>query len=111
MRNQTANLYNVLSLKSNDEQRFKWAVIAALHHKVIAKNPHSLSKLQNYEGKYKWQGLEVPLVIKEIGKFQKKNAVIEANVLFNDKESIYTAHRPEINRKCSKQVRLRMILD
>ena len=67
MRNQIANLYNALPVKGNDEQCFERAVITALHHKVIAKNAQRISKLRNYEGKYKWQGLKIPLVIKKVG--------------------------------------------
>ena len=101
----------VLNLKSNDEQCFKWAVIVALHHKEIAKDPQRISKLQHYEDQYNWNKLEFPLAIQKIAKFEKNNPGTAVNVLFKNKESIYAARRSELNGKCSKQVNLLMIVD
>ena len=47
----------VTNPKNNDEQCFKWAVIAALHHEDIGNNPEHVSKLRHDEGKYNWKGL------------------------------------------------------
>ena len=40
--------------KNNDEECFKWAVIATLHHEEIWNNPQRISKLQHHEGQYNW---------------------------------------------------------
>ena len=42
----------VINPKSNDEKCFKWAVIAALHHEEIPKDPQRISKLHHYEDRY-----------------------------------------------------------
>ena len=42
----------VLNPKNNNEECFKWAVIAALHHKEIENNLEPISKPQHYEYKY-----------------------------------------------------------
>ena len=83
----------VINPKNNNEQCFKWAVIAALHHEEIAKDPQCISKLQHFQEQYNWNGLEFPLAIQKIDKFERNNPGIAVNVLFNKKESIYTARR------------------
>ena len=97
--------------KTNDEQRFKWAVIVALHLGDIKHHPERNSLLQHYEDQYNWQGLEFLLAIQKIGKFERNNPGIVVDVLLNSKKGQYTAYKLERNRKCSKQANLLMIVD
>ena len=86
---------------------FKWAVIAALHHKEIKNNPERVSFLRPYENQYNWERLEYPVLNKKIDKFEKNNPGIAANVLLSNKNIyIYTTHRSECNVKCKNQVNL-----
>ena len=101
----------VINPKNNDEQCFKWAVIAALHHEDIKQNPERICLLKYYEDQYNWNGLEFLLEIQKIGKFERNNPGIAVNVLFKRKKSIYTARRSELNGKRSNQVNLLMIVD
>ena len=64
----------------NDEECFKWAVTAALHYVDIKSHPEPISNLRKYIDNYDWSGLEFPLSIKEINKFEKNND-ISVNVL------------------------------
>ena len=86
----------VINSKNNNEQCFKWAVIAALHHEEIKQNPERISLLQHYEDQYNWNGLEFPLAIQKISKFEKNNPGIAVNLLFSKNESIYIARRIEL---------------
>ena len=63
-----------------DEECFKWAIIAALHHEGIGDNLQRISKLSRLEGNYDWRGLEFPLPLSKIGIFQQNNNV-SVNVL------------------------------
>ena len=103
----------VINPQNKDEECFKWAVIAALRHEGIKYNPESISLLRSYENQYDWKGLEFPVSIKRIDKFEKNNPGIAVNVLFNKKKSqnIWTVRRSEHNVKCKKQVNLLMIED
>ena len=103
----------VINPQNKDEECFKWAVIAALHHEEIKHNPERISLLRPYENQYNWKGLEFPVSIKKIDKFEKNNPGIAVNVLFSKKKSqnIYTVRRSEHNVKCKKQVNLLMIGD
>ena len=81
----------------NDEECFKWAVIASLHHEEIDSHPERVINLQHYECQHNWRDLEFPVAINKIGKFEKNNADIAVNVLFTSKKGIYTVRRSEFN--------------
>ena len=86
----------VINPQKEDEECFKSAVIEALHH--------AISLLRSFENHYNWKGLEVPVSIKKIDKFEKNNPCMAVNVLFCKKKSqnIYTVHRSERNVTCKK---------
>ena len=99
--------------QNKDEECFKWAIIAVLHHEKIKKDHQCISRLRPYENQHNWKGLEFPVSIKKIDKFEKNNPGIALKVLFSNKknQNIYTARRSERNVKCKKQVNLLMIVD
>ena len=66
----------------DDEECFKWGVIASLHQEEIDRHPERITKLQRYEDQYNWQGLEFPVAINKIDKFEKNNEDIAVNVLY-----------------------------
>ena len=103
----------VINSQNKDEKCFKWVTIATLHHEEIKHHPERISLLRPYENQYNWKGLEFPVSIKKIDKFEKNNPGIAVNVLFsnNKNQNIYTARRSERNVKCKKQVNLLMIVD
>ena len=72
----------VISPLNKDEECFKWAVIEALHHQEIKHHPDRISLLRTYKNQYYWKGLEFPVSIKKINKFEKSNPGIAGNVLF-----------------------------
>ena len=94
----------VINPQNKDEECFKWAAIAALHHEEIKNKFERISLLKPYENRYNWKGLEFPVSIKKIDKFEENNPGIAVNVLFNNKKNqdIYTARRSERNVKCKK---------
>ena len=103
----------VINSQNKDEECFKWALIEALHHEDIQHHPERINSPSPYENQYNWKGLEFPVSIKKIDKFEKNNPDIAVNALFSKKknQNIYTARRSERNVKCKKQVNLLMIVD
>ena len=103
----------VINSQNKDEEGFKWATIAALHHEEIKNNLERMSLLRPYEKQYNWKGLDFPVSIKKIDKFEKNNPDIAVNVFFSKKKSqnIYAARRSKRNVKCKKEVNLLMIVD
>ena len=55
-----------------------------------------------------WNGIEFPLTIQKIGKFEK-NPGIAVIVLFSIKNGVRTAHRSELNGKSNKQATLLVV--
>ena len=95
------NKQAVLNPQNEDEECFKWAVIC-------------MSKLEPYENQYNWEGLEFPVSIKMIHKFEKNNPDIAVNMFSNkksQKKNIYTIRWLGRNIKCKKLVNLLMIVD
>ena len=95
----------------DDEECFKWAVIASLNHEEIDSHPQRITKLQRYENQYNWGGLKFRVAINKRGKFEKNNPDIAVNVLFTGKKGIFTARRSEFNCNRKKQVNLLMVVD
>ena len=80
----------IVNPHNDDEECFKWSVIAA--ENVGMKDPQRVSNLRKFKDNYDWSGLEFPVSIKDIGKFENRNN-ISVNVLAIEGRDIY------INRK------------
>ena len=63
----------VINPQNKDEGCFKWAITAALRHEEIKKDHQGISRLRLYENQYNWEGLEFPVSIKKIDKFEKNS--------------------------------------
>ena len=74
----------VINPQNKDEECFKWTVIEALHHEEIKHHPERISLLRSYEY---WKGVEFPVSIKKIDKFENNNPGIAVNVLFSNKKN------------------------
>ena len=70
----------------NNEECFKWSVIAA--ENAGMKDPQCVSNLRKFMDNYDWSGLEFPVSIKDIGKFETRNN-ISVNILAVEGRDIY----------------------
>ena len=71
---------------NNDEECFKWLVIAA--ENAGMKDPQCVSNFRKFIDNYDWSGLEFPVSIKDIGKFETRNN-ISVSVLAVEGRDIY----------------------
>ena len=86
--NRLANKRTMINPKNeSDKECFKWAVTA--HYVDIRSHPERISNLVRFEDTYDRSGLEFPLSIKGISKFEKRNDLI-VNVLGVEGSDIYT---------------------
>ena len=76
----------IVNPHNNDEECFKWSVIAA--EKVGMKDPQRVSNLMKFKDNYDWCGLEFPVSIKDIGTFENRNN-ISVNILAVEGRDIY----------------------
>ena len=78
----------VINLQNKDEECFKWSIIEALHHKDIKYHPERISLLRSFEKRYNLKGLEFPVLIQKIDKFEKNNPGKAVNVLFKKQANL-----------------------
>ena len=78
----------IINPQNDDEECFKWAVIAALEWTDIKSHPERVSNLRKFLDNYDLSGLEFPVSIKDIGVFKTKNNV-SVNVLAVEGRDIY----------------------
>ena len=93
----------IVNPHNNDEECFKWSVITA--EKVGMKDPLRISNLRKFKDDYDWSGLEFPVSIKDIGKFETRNN-ISVNVLAVEGRDIYI-HRK--GRRMGREINLLMV--
>ena len=93
----------IVNPHNNDEECFKWSVIAA--ENAGMKDPQCVSNLRKFMDNYDWSGLEFPVSIKDIGKFETRNN-ISVNVLAVEDRDIYI-HR-KYRRMC-REINLLMV--
>ena len=83
----------IVNSHNDDEECFKWSVIAA--EKVGMKDLQRVSNLRKFKDNYDWSGLEFPVSIKDIGKFETRND-ISVNVLaVEGRDILHSQERPE----------------
>ena len=93
----------IVNPHNNDEECFKWSVITA--EKVGMKDPQRVSTLRKFTDNYDWSGLEFPVSIKDIGKFETNNNV-SVNILAVEGKDIYI-HRK--GQRIGREINLLMV--
>ena len=93
----------IVNPHNNDEECFKWWVIAA--ENTGMKDPQRVSDLRKFMDNYDWSGLEFPVSIKDIGKFETRNN-ISVNILAVEGRDIYI-HRK--GQRVGREINLLMV--
>ena len=93
----------IVNPHNDDEECFKWSVIAV--ENAGMKDPQRVSNLRKFMDNYDWSGLEFPVSIKDIGKFETRNN-ISVNVLAVEGRDIYI-HRK--GRRMGREINLFMV--
>ncbi|CAH3157887.1 unnamed protein product, partial [Porites evermanni] len=73
----------IVNVKNDDQECFKWSVLAALHPTL--KNAERVSKYHEYKDELNFDGIDFPVTIDQIGKFEKQNPGISVTVIGIDK--------------------------
>ena len=93
----------IVNPHNDNEECFKWSVITV--DKVGMKDPQRVSNLRKFKDNYDWSGLELPVSVKDIGKFETRND-ISVNVLAVEGRDIYI-HRK--GRRVGREINLLMV--
>ena len=100
-----ANRKAVINPRNDDEECFKWSVIAADRWMDIGSHPERVLNLKEFADNYDWSRLEFPVSIKDIGRFETRNN-ISVNILGLDGKDIYILRKGGRN---GKEINLLMI--
>ena len=76
-----------LNIRNSDEKCFVYSVLAKLHPLDYKNNANRSSKYEKFESELNLDGLEFPLPVKQVPKFERQNPSISVNVLHLDEES------------------------
>ena len=82
----------IINPKNEDQECFKWAVIAALRWEEINNSPERISKFKRFEKDFDWSGIGFPVSIKDIKKFEFRNQ-ISINLLAIEGKQIYICRK------------------
>ena len=93
----------IVNPHNDDEECFKWSVIAA--ENIGMKDPQHVSNLRKFIDNYDWSGLEFPVSIKDIRKFETRNN-ISVNVLAVEGRDVYI-HRK--GHRVGREINLLMV--
>ena len=93
----------IVNPHNDDEECFKWSVITV--ENAGMKDPQCISNLRKFMDNYDWSGLEFPVSIKDIGKFETRNN-ISVNVLAVEGRDIYI-HRK--GKRVGREINLLMV--
>ena len=94
----------IVNSHNDDEECFKWSVIAA--ENAGMKDPQCVSNLRKFMDNYDWSGLEFPVSIKDIGKFETRNN-ISVNVFAVEGRDIYIHRKGQ--RMMGREINLLMV--
>ena len=86
----------IINPQNDDEECFKWAVIAVENFNEISKKLQRISNLRKFADNYNWSGLKFAASIKDISVFETNNILI--NVLATEGKYIYICR--ETNYQC-----------
>ena len=92
-----------LNIKNNDEKCFLWSILASLHPGQCRNNLDRVSKCQEYEHDLNMSGIQYPMDIKDIGKFEHQNNISVNAYGYEDKKSLPVTYHRHDRCKASRQ--------
>ena len=90
-----------------DPKCFQYPVTIALNHKQIGKHSERITKNKPFS--FFFERKKFSIKKDDWKNFQKNNVTIAFNVLYAEKEKIYSAYISKNNSNCEKQVIILMI--
>ena len=76
----------VINVQNKDNRCFEYAILSEQYNKEIKANPERPSKYKEHLNKLNFTGIEFPVSLKDIDKFEKQNPEIRINVFGYDKD-------------------------
>ena len=89
----------IINPRNEDQECFKWALIAASRWEDIDNNHQTISKLARFQFDFDWSGIRFPVSVRDIKKFKIKNQ-ISINLLAIEDRQIYICRKGGNNYEC-----------
>ncbi|VDI17590.1 Hypothetical predicted protein [Mytilus galloprovincialis] len=71
----------IINVQNKDQECFKWAILSALHHEEVdQKNTNRPSQYVKWEDDLKFEGIDFPVSLRAIDKFERCNVDLNINV-------------------------------
>ena len=85
----------IINMENTDERCFLWSVLRYLH--PVQKNAPRINDLREYENDLNFKGINLPVKLKDITKFENQNPSLSGINVFsvNDNNKIYTLKNNE----------------
>lgn len=100
----------VINVQNRDEECFKWAILSAVHHdKVDQKQTQRVTQYYRWRDELNLEGIEFPVSLKGINKFEKANPTLAINVFEIDKEEIYPLRISDFGEQRGRDINLLLI--
>ena len=96
----------VLNIQNQDQKCFVWSVLAALHPVHRRDQPHRVRHYLRYEHEFNVQGIEFPVKIGHIPKFERQNPEVSVNVFGYEDQELF----PLYITKQKKQAHINVLL-
>ena len=79
----------ILNVQNEDEKCFLWSVLAALHPVRRKDNPHRVGHYKRFERELNVSGIEFPMKVKDISKFERQNPTISINLFGYEEKELF----------------------
>ena len=79
----------VLNIQNDDEKCFLWSVLASLHPVSRRDQPHRLHHYKQYVNELNVGGIEFPMRVNQIAKFERQNTTISVNVFGYEERELF----------------------
>jgi hypothetical protein len=82
--------HTVINVRNDDNRCFEWAVLSAIYL-VGSDNPHRAAKYRTHLGELNFAGIDFPVKVTDIGRFERQNPGLSADV-FEWENGLYLLH-------------------
>ena len=79
----------VLNIQNQDQKCFLWSVLAAFHPVHWRNQPHRVNHYLRYESELNMEGIQYPVTVQQVTKFERQNPTISINVFGCEDQELF----------------------
>ena len=98
---------SVINVRNQDNRCFEWAILSALYSVGFKNNAHRPVKYQAHLGELNFTGIEFPVKVSDVTKFERQNPDLSVNI-FGWKSGLYPLH---VSKQAGREIDLLLLTD